>query len=85
MDISQQIGQLCVTCNVKVQRLSLPEHEVMSSGRAYEMFTRSKQSIQRLTLHPEQEKDMAWIDLGSDKQLATEILKRIEKHIKSEK
>jgi hypothetical protein len=77
LGISRQAGQLCISCDVKVQRLSLPERDITGSGRAYEMFTRSKQSIQRLTLHPEQEKDMAWIDLGSDKQLATEILKRI--------
>ena len=77
LSISRQAGQLCISCDVKVQRLSLPERDITSSGRAYEMFTRSKQSIQRLTLHPEQEKEMAWIDLGSDRQLATEILKRI--------
>jgi hypothetical protein len=77
LGISQQAGQLCISCDVKVQRLSLPERDITSSGRAYEMFTRSKQSIQALELHPEQEKDLAWIDLGSDKQLSTEILKRI--------
>jgi hypothetical protein len=77
LDISQEGGQLCISCDVKVQRLSLPEREVTSSGRSYEMFTPSNQSIQVLELHPEQKKDMAWIDLGSDSQLATEILKRI--------
>ena len=84
LDISRQGGQLCISCDVKVQRLSLPEHEVTSSGRSYEMFTTSNQSIQVLELHPEQKKDMAWVDLGSDKQLATDILKRIEKYVKSE-
>jgi hypothetical protein len=85
LGISQQAGQLCISCDVKVQRLSLPEHEVTSSGRSYEMFTTSNQSIQVLELHPEQEKDMVWIDLGSDKQLATKILKRIEKYTNREK
>jgi protease II len=42
------------------------------------------QSIQVLELHPEQKEGMAWIDLGSDKQLATDILKRIEKSVKLE-
>lgn len=77
LGISQQAGQLCISCNIKVQRLSLPEREVTSSGRAYEMFTPSSQSIQVLTLHPEQKKDMTWIDVGTDIQLTTEILKRI--------
>jgi hypothetical protein len=77
LSISQQAGKLCMSCNVKVQRLSLPEHEVASSGRAYEMFTPSEQSMQVLALHTEQKKDMAWINVGSDSQLTTEILKRI--------
>ncbi len=77
LDISRQGGQLCINCDVKVQRLSLPEREVTSSGRSYEMFTPSNQSIQVLELHPEQKKDMAWVDVGRDSQLTTEILKRI--------
>ena len=77
LDISRQGGQLCIKCDVKVQRLSLPEREVTSSGRAYEMFTPSNQSMQVLALHPEQKKDMAWVDVGRDGQLTTEILKRI--------
>ncbi len=84
LDISQEGGQLCIRCDVKVQRLSLPERQVTSSGRSYAMFTKSKQSIQVLQLHPEQKEDMAWVDLGSDKQLATDILKRIEKQLKHE-
>lgn len=82
LSINRQAGQLCISCDVKVQRLSLPERDITSSGRSYAMFTASKQSIQVLELNPEQEKDMAWIDLGSDRQLTTEILKRIEDHIK---
>ena len=84
LDISQEGGQLCISCDVKVQRLSLPEREVTSSGRSYKMFTPSKQSIQVLELHPEQKESMAWVDLGSDKQLATDILKQIEKQLKRE-
>jgi len=67
LGISRQGGQLCISCNVKVQRLSLPERDITSSGRAYEMFSRSEPSIQILQLHPEQKKDMAWIDLDSDR------------------
>jgi hypothetical protein len=84
LNINRQGGQLCINCDVKVQRLSLLERDVTSSGRSYAMFTLSKQSIQVLELHPEQKKDMAWINLGSDKQLATAILKRIEKQLKRE-
>jgi hypothetical protein len=33
--------------------------------------------MQRLQLRPEQTRQMAWIDLGNDNKLATEILTRI--------
>jgi hypothetical protein len=81
LDISQQGENVCIGCIVKVQRLSLPEREITSSARAYDMFSRSSPSLQRLALNPEQERAMAWIDLGEDMPLATEILRRIEKSI----
>lgn len=84
LQISSQSGRLCINCDVKVQRLSLPERQITTSGRAYEMFTPSRQSIQMLELHPEQKESMAWINLGSDKQLATKILKQIEKKLKTQ-
>jgi len=82
LDITQQGEQLCIGCDVKVRRLSLPEHEVSSSSRAYEMFSLSTAAMQRLVLRPEQEKGMAWLDMGEDSRLSTEILKRIEKKLK---
>ncbi len=84
LDISRQGGQLCIGCNVKVHRLSLPERQISSSARAYQMFSQSSPAMQRLEPHPEQKKSMAWLDLDNDIMLATEILKRIEKHVKSE-
>jgi len=84
LDIGQQGGQLCIGCNVKVQRLSLPERQVSSSARAYRMFSQSSRSMQRLKLSREQKKGMAWVDLGNDIVLATEILKRIEKQMNRE-
>jgi hypothetical protein len=81
LDLSPRGEQLCIACNVQVQRLSLPERDVSSSARAYEMFSTSSSSLQTLTLGPEQKKNIAWVDLDKDMQLATEILKRIEKRI----
>lgn len=78
LDISQQGQELRIGCNVQAQRLSLPERQVNSSARVYGMFSQSNSSLQRLKLNPEQKKEMAWIDLGSDKRLEAEILKRIE-------
>jgi len=81
LDITEQGEKICIGCHVKVQRLSLPEREITSSARAYDMFSRSTPSLQRLTFDPEQQKAMAWIDLGEDIPLATEILKRIKERI----
>jgi hypothetical protein len=78
LDISQQGQELRIGCNVQAQRLSLPERQVSSSTRVYGIFSQSNPSLQRLKLNPEQKEEMAWIDMGSDKRLATEILKRIE-------
>ncbi len=81
INIGQQNGQLCIDCNVNVQRLSLPQRQITSSSQAYGMFSQSCPSIQKLKLHPEQKREMAWIDSGKDVRLTTEILKRIEKQI----
>ena len=85
LDISQ-VGAvreppLRIDCEVQAQRLSLPERQVNSSARVYGMFSLSSPSLQRLQINPEQEKEMAWIDLGRDSRLEAEILKRIETQI----
>ena len=81
IDIVQQEGQFRIDCNVVVQRLSLPERESFSSARAYQMYSRSSPSLQKLRFDPEQEEGIAWSNLGKDEQLAAEILRRIEKQI----
>lgn len=81
LKINRQGTQVCIGCNVNVQRLSLPEHEVTSTSQAYAIFSESEPSMQKLRLNPEQKKGMAWLELGKDTMLATEILKRIEKQI----
>jgi len=83
VEISQQGVGLSIGCVVRVQRLSLPERELSSSARGYEMFSRSSSVVQRLQLHPEQEKNMAWVELRNDVPLAREILSRIEGRIVS--
>lgn len=72
---------LCIDCDVKTERLNLPEQEVTSSARAYELFSRSKSSLQRMQLNPAQETGIAWVDLGKDSRLAAEVLGRIQKQI----
>jgi len=77
LNMSEQDEGLCINCDVQKYRLSMPEHQVSSSARAYEMFSESSSLLQVIRLNPEQEAGMAWVNLGSDRQLETEILKRI--------
>jgi hypothetical protein len=81
LNIEQQNERLCITCDVQVRRLSLPERQGGSNARAYRMFSESSPSMQRLKLTPEQQRSMAWISLGKDTRLATEILRRIEEQL----
>jgi len=81
LNIKQEDERLCVGCDVEVQRLSIPERQV-TGWRAYEMFSESDISMQRLQLDPKQKRAMAWVNLGKDEKLGTLILKRIEKHLK---
>jgi len=78
LQISRKNDDTCIACQVTTQRLNLPEMEVSSSTRAYAMFSKSSESSQKMRLNPEQEAGIAWIDLGKDGQLASEILERIE-------
>ena len=81
LNISRQGGQLCIICNVNIERLHLPEREVSSTSRVYEMFSASGSLKQKLRLNPEQKSGMAWVDLGKDARLETRILKRLKDKI----
>jgi hypothetical protein len=48
------------------------------------MFSESSLSLQKIKLNPEQEAGMAWVNLGRDGRLETEILKRIENRLTAE-
>jgi hypothetical protein len=85
INILESENQLCIDCDVNVQRLSIPEQEIWGMEQTAGMFTHSKRSLQRLRLRlkNEQKEDMAiaWIDLGPDGALEKVILEQIEKKI----
>ena len=83
LNISEQEKGLFINCDVQVYRLSLPERNIRSSAHAYDLLSASGPASQNIQITPEQKADMAWIDLGKDRQLAAEILKRIELQIVS--
>jgi hypothetical protein len=75
--INQNDENINIDCDVLIQRLSLPNREIPGSAQAYQLFSRSSMLMQTLRLHPEQQRDMAWINIGKDTKLEAEILKRI--------
>ena len=81
LNVSRQDDKLCIGCQVRVQRLTLPEREITSTARAYMMFSRSTSRMQSLELHSGQRKQAAWVDLGEDAELAGRILEHIEKKL----
>ena len=81
LTVSESSGRQCALCEVRVERMSLPEHEVVGAGGAARMFTKSRGSLQRLKLNPSQEAPMTWIDLGRDAALETEILSRLKQKL----
>lgn len=81
VQVGQDGGLVWVDCTVRVERLSIPENEVASISQAYQMYSRSTQTTQRLALTPQQRAAMAWIDLGRDGRLEAKILQRVERKL----
>jgi len=81
LKVNRRQGRLEIDCNVRVQRLSVPEREVTSTARAYGMYTRSTPTLQKLRFDAAQIKGIEWIDLEKDEELAAEIVKRIRERI----
>jgi hypothetical protein len=81
LNIIEQQGQICYSCNVKTQRLSLSDYKDTKHSQTDDRFERSgiRSTIQRVDLGSAQQK--IWIDLGQDEKLAKVILQRIEKQI----
>jgi hypothetical protein len=79
LNVSEEDGEVCATCEVQIERLSLPEREITGMSWLAGMFTDSGRTRQKLTLKPEQQEGMAWIDLGPDAALERKILTLIEK------
>jgi hypothetical protein len=75
------VAGLSIECDVSVQRLSLPGNEIASVSQAYRIHSRSEPTVQRLAVTPQQERAMAWVDLGKDPQLAAEIISRVAQRL----
>jgi hypothetical protein len=78
--ITEQNGRQRIDCVVNLQRLSLPNRDIDSAARAYQMFSNSSPLLQTLVLGS-QVSDVDWVSLGRDSLLEKEILQRIEKRV----
>ena len=79
LNFAEKNGQLCISCRVDMQRLSLPEEDVSGSEKTFTLFSSSEETKQSLRLNEDQQKGMAWLDIGQDNRLAAKIIKKIEK------
>ncbi|MBN1457497.1 MAG: hypothetical protein JW912_06575 [Sedimentisphaerales bacterium] len=79
MTVDQGEQGLCMKCNVKVQRLSIPEEEFLVMSRVQETFSEKSSSIQSLRVPEKKQSQMTWIDIGDDPVLETKILDTIER------
>lgn len=68
-------GQICINCTAITERLSMPQ-DLTASGQSQVVMSGRQRSVRKLG---EKKADLTWINLGRDRQLETEILKRIEK------
>jgi hypothetical protein len=81
MTFTQADGKVCVVCDAKAMRLSLPERQVAGTAGAYSMFTKSSSQLMSTRVNPDQEKQMAWVDMGSDAKLAEKILSEMVRRL----
>jgi hypothetical protein len=85
MTFTQADGKVCMVCDAKTMRLSLPEKQAAGTAGAHAMFTRSSSQLMTTKVNPDQEKQMAWVDMGSDARLAEKILSGVVERLPSGK
>jgi hypothetical protein len=83
INVTEQSGGLCINCMATTQRLSLPQSQAALDQQT--IMTHQQKDAKKLKQSRDQKLTPAWTDLGRDNQLETEILKRIEKQITSNK
>lgn len=79
MTVDEGQQGFCMKCDVKVQRLSIPEEEFLLISQIKETFSERSSSVQSLRTPEKKQSQMTWIDLGNDPVLETKILNTIER------
>jgi hypothetical protein len=78
LKMEEEPQEVCINCRVIVERLSMSEAAEKGVGIKYDRITGQRIRTSVLRLEPEAEQKQ-WIELGNDAELATAILKQIEK------
>jgi len=79
MTLDESDQGLCMKCDIKVQRLSIPEEEFLRMSRVQETFSEGSASLLSLRMPEKKQAQMTWIDYGRDPVLETKILNTIER------
>ncbi len=77
VNIREADDKLSVSCEVKVQRLYLPQMSAENAGMRFDRITGQQIRTTELSLDID-EKTITWIDLPDDEKLSSVILKEIE-------
>lgn len=71
----------CMACRVTVQRLSIPERQIVGMAGMAGTFTTSSAGKQTMSVSEKQLARMEWIDEGPDRALEQKILKEIKRKL----
>lgn len=80
LNVTERRGQVCAACAVKTERLGAPG--LGTGGGQAALSSEAGRAIRGMKLDTGQKKDMVWITLGRDRQLETEIVRKIKSKIK---
>jgi len=81
LNINDTGDKLVVNCEIKVQRLHLPQSYEQTAGYKYDRITGRRIRTTALSLDLG-EQQTAWIDLGNDEKLSAAIVSKIEALVK---
>jgi len=70
----KQLGQLCVDCNVRTERLSIPQQQISDTSPLTEMFSQNRLTAHELEFEKNRKEAITWLPLGNDPQLESRIL-----------
>lgn len=81
LQFTEKAETVCIDCTVSVERLSMPSTEIATYSEMPSMFSKGSASRQQLRLKKDMERQMTWIPLDDDDNLAALIKQKIKTQI----